>query len=43
MPAIILDDAQVADVLTYVVNSWDNTGGRVTADNVVAVRALSSV
>ena len=41
MPAIILDDAQVADVLTYVVNSWDNTGGRVTADNVAAVRATA--
>ena len=43
MPPIIIDDAQVADVLTYVVNSWGNTGGRVTADNVAAVRALSSV
>ncbi len=43
MPAIILDDAPVADVLTYVVNSWGNIGGRVTADNVAAVRALSSV
>ena len=43
MPAIILDDAPVADVLTYVVNSWGNTGGRVTADHVAAVRALSSV
>ena len=41
MPPIIIDDAQVADVLTYVVNSWDNTGGRVTADNVAAVRATA--
>ena len=41
MPAIILDDAQVADVLTFVLNSWGNAGGRLTADNVAAVRATS--
>jgi mono/diheme cytochrome c family protein len=41
MPPIMLDDAQVADVLTYVVNSWGNPGGRITADNVQAVRATS--
>ena len=41
MPPIILDDDQVADVLTFVVNSWGNTGGRLTADNVRAVRATA--
>ncbi|MBL9199118.1 MAG: c-type cytochrome [Opitutaceae bacterium] len=41
MPPVILDDAQVADVITFVVNSWGNTGGRVTADNVAAVRATA--
>lgn len=41
MPPIMLDDAQVADVITFVVNSWGNTGGRVTADNVAAVRATA--
>ncbi|MGH7944026.1 MAG: c-type cytochrome, partial [Opitutaceae bacterium] len=41
MPPIMLDDAQAADVLTFVVNSWGNGGGRVTADNVQAVRATA--
>jgi mono/diheme cytochrome c family protein len=41
MPPIMLDDAQAADVLTFVVNSWGNNGGRVTAENVQAVRATS--
>jgi glucose/arabinose dehydrogenase/mono/diheme cytochrome c family protein len=41
MPPIILDDAQAADVLTFVVNSWGNPGGRITGDNVQAVRATS--
>jgi mono/diheme cytochrome c family protein len=42
MPPIMLDDPQVADVLTFVVNSWRNTGGRVTVDNVQAVRATAN-
>ena len=42
MPPIMLDDPQVADVLTFVVNSWGNGGGRVTADNVQAVRATTN-
>lgn len=41
MPPIMLDDPQVADVLTFVVNSWGNGGGRITADNVGAVRATA--
>lgn len=41
MPAVMLDDAQVADVITFVVNSWGNAGGRVTAENVKAVRATA--
>lgn len=41
MPPIMLDDAQAADVLTFVVNSWGNAGGRVTEDNVRAVRATA--
>lgn len=41
MPPIMLDDAQVADVLTFVVNSWGNPGGRVTPDHVQAVRATA--
>ncbi len=42
MPPQILDDAQAADVLTFVVNSWGNTGGRVVADHVAAVRATAN-
>ena len=41
MPPVMLDDEQVADVITFVVNSWGNTGGRVTTDNVHAVRAVA--
>lgn len=33
-----LNDQQVADVLTYVLNSWGNNGGVVTADEVAAQR-----
>lgn len=41
MPPIMLEDAQVADVLTYVLNSWGNPGGHVTADEVTKVRATT--
>jgi mono/diheme cytochrome c family protein len=41
MPPIMLEDAQVADVLTFVVNSWGNAGGRLTADHAAAVRATA--
>lgn len=39
MPAVVLDDLQVADVLTYVFQSWGNTGEPVTDEEVKAVRA----
>ena len=29
MPATILEDAELADVLTFVLNSWGNSGGAV--------------
>lgn len=32
------NDQEFADVLTYVVNSWDNKGGIITADEVKKVR-----
>ncbi|HUR56242.1 MAG TPA: cytochrome c, partial [Opitutaceae bacterium] len=32
MPAIIIDDAQVADTLTFVLNSWGNSGESVTVE-----------
>ena len=41
MPALeqILTDAQVADVLTYVFNTWGNTGEAFAADHVARRRA----
>ena len=43
MPPIVLDDADVADVFTYVLNNWDNPGGDVTAGMVRRVRAASRI
>ncbi|MFB6349078.1 copper-containing nitrite reductase [Moraxella marmotae] len=34
MPAVNLNDEQIANVLTYVLNSWGNDGGEVTVDEV---------
>jgi len=34
-----LNDDEVANILTYVLNSWDNVGGRILADDVRKVRA----
>lgn len=41
MPPAILNDQQLADVLTFARNSWGNTGEGVTAEEVKAVRAKS--
>jgi len=41
MPAQILDDAQVADVLTYAANSWGNEIASFTVDEVKAGRSKS--
>lgn len=38
MPPALLTDQQVADVLTFVMNSWGNPGGRVIAPEVSVVR-----
>ena len=34
MPAVVLDDAKAADVATFVLNSWKNSGGTVTSREV---------
>jgi nitrite reductase (NO-forming) len=34
----VLTDAQIADVLTYVLNSWGNKGDAISADHVKAIR-----
>ena len=41
MPPATLDDPKVADVLTYVRNSFGNRGDAITAADVAAVRATS--
>ncbi len=41
MPAQILDDSQVADVLTYVGGNWGNRAAAFTAEEVSAARATS--
>lgn len=42
MPAVALNDAQVADVMTFVLNSWNNPGGAVSADEVREIRSRSA-
>ncbi len=41
MPPVLLDDAKVADVLTYVRNSFGNSRGPITAQQVAEVRSKS--
>ena len=41
MPAQVLDDAQVAEVLTFVGNSWGNGAGTFTAEEVAVARTRS--
>ncbi len=38
-PMTQLTDDEVANILTYVLNSWDNPGGQVSKDEVAKVRA----
>ena len=39
MPAMDLTDEQIANVMTYILNSWDNKGGEITVEQVQKVRA----
>lgn len=41
MPAQVLDDAEVAEVLTFVGNSWGNGAGTFTAEEVAVARKRS--
>ncbi len=44
MPALAyLSDSDVADIVTFVMNSWDNPGGEVNAAEVAAARAGEDV
>ncbi|MBU2881892.1 nitrite reductase, copper-containing [Psychrosphaera sp. B3R10] len=38
MPAMSLNDQDIANVITFVLNSWDNPGGQVTANEVAKRR-----
>ena len=38
MPAVQLSDENIANVLTYVLNTWGNQGGEITPDQVAAKR-----
>src|SRR5580765_7852195 len=38
-PMSQLNDDEIANILTYVLNSWDNPGGRIDADEVSKIRA----
>jgi len=39
MPAQNLNDAEIADVVTYVLHAWGNDGPAITADHVADIRA----
>jgi nitrite reductase (NO-forming) len=41
-PMTQLNDDEVANILTYVINSWGNPGGRVSSDDVQKARASSA-
>lgn len=38
MPAVNLSDEKMANVLTYILNSWNNNGGKIDAEEVAAAR-----
>ncbi|MBY4675615.1 copper-containing nitrite reductase [Marinobacterium arenosum] len=42
MPAMRMSDAEVANVLTYVLNSWDNKGGQISPKQVATRRKEGS-
>jgi nitrite reductase (NO-forming) len=39
MPVLALNDEDVANVMTFVLNSWENKGGEVKPEDVAKVRA----
>jgi nitrite reductase (NO-forming) len=38
MPAVQLSDEKIANVLSYILNSWNNNGGEITPQQVGAKR-----
>ena len=43
MPPVLLNDAEVADVLTFVYGSWGNDGRTISPEEVAKIRATSRV
>ncbi len=43
MPRLNLSDEDIANVLTYVLNNWNNSGGEVTTDQVAKARQLGKL
>ncbi len=43
MPPVVIDDSEVADVMTYVLKSWGNAGGELSAETVRTVRGRTSL
>jgi glucose/arabinose dehydrogenase/mono/diheme cytochrome c family protein len=43
MPPLVLDDTDVADIFTYILNSWGNPGGDISPETVGNVRARSRI
>lgn len=39
MPAVQLSDEKIANVLTYILNTWSNNGGEITPGEVATKRA----
>ena len=39
MPAVRLNDEQMANVLTYILNAWENNGGEITPVQVSELRS----
>jgi nitrite reductase (NO-forming) len=39
MPKIKLSDEEIANVMTYVINSWGNKGGEINLDQVKKAKA----
>ena len=42
MPPVMLNDEQIAQVVTYVMNAWGNSGDIVTVEEVKKIHAESA-
>ncbi len=42
MPPTLLDDSELADLFTFILNRWENSGGTVAPETVAAARATTA-